>query len=505
MALVRRNVFELGDDWADPILWYARAVGQLRKQPLAASKSWRFYAAIHGFNRDLWELVGYYSSGDKMPSKSDIDTYWNQCQHGSWYFLPWHRGYLMAFEALIRDEVVNLNGPHNWTLPYWNYFKPGQAKMPKAFGSPDWPDGRGNNPLYEVHRYGPKNDGEIMVPLSEVNMKALLEEDFVGVTSGGGTGFGGPDTGFEHGGRHHGAIETQPHDWVHGLVGGQSPDGTFPGLMSNPIIAGLDPIFWLHHANIDRLWESWLHSSQVHSNPDALNWINGPSSIGDRNFSMPKLDGTVWTYSPGDMADLSTLGYIYDELEKPVKGVGTGERLERLGLTAKGRFEMEAGKNVELIGANKEPLELLGVEARTTVTMNPEMRKKVMKSLMLPPGERVVVPDRMFLNLENVRGNRDSTAFHVYVGGRDKTIHGDPNHLAGSIALFGVTEASDPKGKHAGQGLTFTLDITDIVDALHLTDAFDVDKLDVHLVPTQPVDNKAKVTVGRVSIYRQGQ
>ena len=23
--------------------------------------------------------------------------------------------------------------------------------------------------------------------------------------------------------------------------------------------AGLDPLFWLHHANIDRLWEVWLN------------------------------------------------------------------------------------------------------------------------------------------------------------------------------------------------------------------------------------------------------
>jgi len=34
-----------------------------------------------------------------MPSRADIKAYWSECQHGSWYFLPWHRGYLIAFEA----------------------------------------------------------------------------------------------------------------------------------------------------------------------------------------------------------------------------------------------------------------------------------------------------------------------------------------------------------------------------------------------------------------------
>ena len=30
------------------------------------------------------------------------------------------------------------------------------------------------------------------------------------------------------------------------------------GFMRSPATAGRDPIFWLHHANIDRLWEVWL-------------------------------------------------------------------------------------------------------------------------------------------------------------------------------------------------------------------------------------------------------
>jgi tyrosinase len=29
------------------------------------------------------------------------------------------------------------------------------------------------------------------------------------------------------------------------------------GWMSDPDKAALDPIFWLHHANIDRLWAAW--------------------------------------------------------------------------------------------------------------------------------------------------------------------------------------------------------------------------------------------------------
>lgn len=80
-----------------------------------------------------------------------------------------------------------------------------------------------------------------------------------------------------------------------------------------------------------------------------------------------------------------------------------------------------------------------------------------------------------------------------------------PNRLAGSIGLFGVSEASDPKGKHGGQGLNYTLDITDIVDELYLNNLFDTEHLDVRLVPVHSIDEKAKVSVGRISVYRQGQ
>src|SRR5258708_35688257 len=27
----------------------------------------------------------------------------NFCPHGNWYFLPWHRGYILAFERVVRE------------------------------------------------------------------------------------------------------------------------------------------------------------------------------------------------------------------------------------------------------------------------------------------------------------------------------------------------------------------------------------------------------------------
>src|ERR1700722_9368634 len=178
MANTRKNVWELGGDWADPILWYARGVKAMKARALAEPTSWRFYGAMHGWDQGLWQQLGYLSASDEMPGDALVQTFWTQCQHGSWYFLPWHRGYLIAFEAVVRDAVVKAGGPADWVLPYWNYFKPNQSALPPAFASPDWPDGQGDNPLFVPQRYGPGNDGNVFVPTDQVNLDALADAEF---------------------------------------------------------------------------------------------------------------------------------------------------------------------------------------------------------------------------------------------------------------------------------------------------------------------------------------
>ena len=519
MQFTRKNVWELGGDWAEPILWYARGIAAMKARALAEPTSWRFYGAIHGIDPGLWQQLGYLSSSDPMPSAAAVQRFWKQCQHGSWYFLPWHRGYLLAFEANIRAAVIKLSGPADWALPYWNYFKPNEFELPPAFASPNWPDGQGDNPLFVKQRYGPKNDGNVFVPVKTLNLNAMTDPDFTGVASGGSRGFGGIDTGFEHGGRYHGRLEQQPHDMVHGLVGGGDPQNPrLPGLMSDPDTAGLDPIFWLHHANIDRLWQVWRQSLPSHVDPLDPKWIKGPTSIGEHVFSMPMPDDQAWDYTPSDMTDLGKLGYTYDDLLPVVSAPEPTRRLLRLGMSAAAANAMEGvaavggGRNVELVGANRQPLRIKGTEVRTSVQLDIGVRRKVSANLtavaeaVAPSRTPLNAPDRVFLNLENVRGLADSTVLQVYVGLPDDAKPQDhPDQLAGSVALFGVRKASLADGEHAGQGLTFALEITDIVDALHLKRVLDVDSLDVRIIPLNAVPEEAQVSIGRVSIFRQGR
>ena len=113
-------------------------------------------------------------------------------------------------------------------------------------------------------------------------------------------------------------------------------------------------------------------------------------------------------------------------------------------------------------------------------------------------------PDRVFLNLENVRGLNDATAFNVYINlpdGEDPAKH--PEHLAGSVALFGVRKASLVNEEHAGDGLTFVLEISHVIDTLHLAGAQNLAHLDVRLVPQRPVPESAQISIGRISVFRQ--
>ena len=121
MVRTRREVRALGAIWNDTMLWYAKAVRELLKRPVTKKASWRYLAAMHGINQQKWTTLGYLTAAEPLPAAAEQDKYWNQCQHQSWYFLPWHRAYLHTFEDVVADAIRSLQGPTDWALPYWNY------------------------------------------------------------------------------------------------------------------------------------------------------------------------------------------------------------------------------------------------------------------------------------------------------------------------------------------------------------------------------------------------
>jgi len=268
--------------------------------------------------------------------------------------------------------------------------------------------------------------------------------------------------------------------------------------MSDPGIAGLDPIFYFHHSNIDRMWAAW--NANGNSNPTDANWVNGPKAIGEREFAMPMPDGSSWVYTPADVNSLDKLDYTYDDLTvtvSPQPSNKLAQRLTRLGVvpaaarTAQGE-NMDSGDNAELLGAYDGALQIKSSGARATVTLDSGVRGRV--SASLADASETNLPDNVYLKLENVRGTRDSYILNVSVN----------QQSAGSVALFGLRRATLKDSQHGGAGLTYVLDITNIIDDLFLDNALDADSLDVRIEPDDAVPDSEEITVGRVSVYRQG-
>ncbi|OYQ11939.1 hypothetical protein B7R77_00740 [Ralstonia solanacearum K60] len=95
MPYVRRDVYSLpaGDKTLE---WYGKAIEKLQSRPITDVTSWLSLGAIHGIAPGIWKAFQLIQPGETMPDQHVQDTLWNQCQHMTWYFLPWHRGYLAA-------------------------------------------------------------------------------------------------------------------------------------------------------------------------------------------------------------------------------------------------------------------------------------------------------------------------------------------------------------------------------------------------------------------------
>lgn len=195
MPRMRKDVWTLNQPWDDALLWYAKAVGDLKSRQITDLTSWWSLGAIHGIDTDIWIPFGYLTAATPLPSKAIQDKFWRQCQHQTWYFLPWHRGYLAAFEAIIRASIRKQGGPADWALPYWNYSKDAQSlQLPTAFAQKKLPDG-GDNPLFTPRRYG-RGDGTIVIDPRDVLLGSLKERYYTGTGVNGATGFGGLKTEF---------------------------------------------------------------------------------------------------------------------------------------------------------------------------------------------------------------------------------------------------------------------------------------------------------------------
>ena len=119
--------------------------------------------------------------------------------------------------------------------------------------------------------------------------------------------FGGiakPNAGGWHG---RSRMETIPHNAVHNYVGGEAVDRSV-GDMTELATAAVDPVFYAHHGNLDRLWEVWRQ--------DPARKATEPTDpvFTQKQFLFPWIDGTIVSVPMRDVLDTRRLGYVYDLL-----------------------------------------------------------------------------------------------------------------------------------------------------------------------------------------------
>ncbi len=73
--------------------------------------------------------------------------------------------------------------------------------------------------------------------------------------------------------------------------------------MAGGATAARDPIFWLHHANVDRIWAEWQVNFPGRTPSESL-WTDWP-------FNFFDTQGSITTKTPGQVADTQALNYVY--------------------------------------------------------------------------------------------------------------------------------------------------------------------------------------------------
>ncbi|MBC7964675.1 MAG: tyrosinase family protein, partial [Fuerstia sp.] len=415
------------------------------------------------------------------------------CPHGNWWFLPWHRGYIGWFEQTCRE----LSGDPNFAFPYWDWTAEqvhGTLGIPASFsqdnalnpsndlfiksydtfkaafesptqefykglnmdqldalavryeGQPDTqntPEGFWKSAEPAWFGTSPRNpdfDQPTKIAVSPETIKAALRTKTFSVAGVSGFGSGEAPQHSNSIRQSQGILESQPHNLIHNATGGPGPEGFMTEFFS-PV----DPIFFMHHSNIDRLWDVWTRKQEKLRLPTL------PENGLDRWQSEPFLfyvgpDGkpiatkkddprgqagyyaTIgnfdYTYTPGSGEDAVLKSYVPSKFSSQAFTSKLSSRTVGIGKMAVASTDLPNGLDEE-VQAEGSDSELVAEIALTLPT------------------------------------DRASNKFHVFVNppAGSRSVSFDDPGFAGSIAPFG-------RHGHSDSPVTFSIPITAAVKAL---------------------------------------
>jgi tyrosinase len=199
--------------------------------------------------------------------------------HNEWGFLPWHRCYLLDLERQLQgvDPTV--------TLPFWRWDNPAPQVLAPAFmGLPNTNNRVQFTPGHPFNQW--RTEGQLGILRGTGFLPSQtpgLKNETATLALGGGvfTMFGLP---FKPQIGQNGGIEGQPHGGAHVSYGA--------GYIINPASAPRDPMFYLLHGNVDRLWAKWQWYYKRTNDTDPNAFYHGaPVRVGHN------LGNTMWPWN----------------------------------------------------------------------------------------------------------------------------------------------------------------------------------------------------------------
>jgi tyrosinase len=385
------------------------------------------------------ELTAYRTAVQKMKQLPNNDPRnWTRqarihnlrCPHDNWFFLPWHRAYLLNFEAICRE----LSGEPDFALPYWNWtINPG---LPAPFF-------QAGSPLLNPRDIGPSDEAAPEAVGQPVIDAILANPDWIAAI--------GSDPAVWPAMGHptrpgSSVLEGTPHNHIHGFVGGDMQTFMSP----------LDPIFWLHHCNIDRIWTEWdaAHPGQFPTDPTYNNVTFDLFVDGKGNPAPIKVS---------DLTDTEELGYNYTaDSEAPVAAAAPSN-----GAVAR------AEEPVRFEAALAQPL-LESTTPMVELAPPPAVRERLEKVVSLPVE---AAGGRVIMKVEDISGALSpKIAVRAFLNCEYLTPQTPPTdpHYVGTFYFFGLDH--DHGGGHGEIRLGRYLDATRTVARLAKANLYKTDE-----------------------------
>lgn len=330
---IRRNIFDLKNNYPEEFGRFVMALDSFQK-----SDDWTRICGIHGLTFNSGDKGVLCPTDSKTVSKITGLGEPQYCPHGVVQFLIWHTIYLLEFEFLLNKYNLSVNKDFI-SLPYLDFpnIKNSDCNFlinPSITVLFDSKTITINNPLSRgnIYRYGSMTKTTrkgYLNPTSrtQTNQMAVVAQDLVNsLYISNYESLSSVNIPKNRKGIINYVPLENPHNICHTSIGGRG------GSMSNVTTAAHDPIFWLHHCNIDRYFYNWMlnktkgFTSKLTSKeilPETLNLTLVP--FFSNQVNLLTTDGFTkynfcWENNSGkylkiaDIFDLSIFQYQYEQI-----------------------------------------------------------------------------------------------------------------------------------------------------------------------------------------------